>query len=219
MNSPRVAAFFDMDHTLLRCNSGTRWIQYLRRRGEITPWRLLRAATWLARYRLSLIDMEAVVTTATADMAGVPEREVADKTSRWMHDEIFHEVAPSALSALARHREAGHVVAILSSSTPYATEPLARFLGIEHVQCTRLHVEDGKLVGTHVKPACYGAGKVHWAERFAAEHGVDLDASWFYTDSYSDLPMLERVAVKKIINPDARLARHAKKNGWDIERW
>lgn len=216
----RVAAFFDMDRTLLRCNSGTRWIQYLRRRGEIDAWKALRAASWLARYKLSLIDMDAVAEIAAADMTGVPEREVAEKTGRWMHEEILDEVAPRALTALARHRADGHVVAILSSSTPYTTEPLARYLGIEHVLCTRLHVDaGGRLAGTHVRPACFGAGKVHWAERFAAEHDVDLDASWFYTDSYSDLPMLERVGVRKIVNPDARLARHAKKHGWDIEHW
>jgi phosphoserine phosphatase len=74
-------------------------------------------------------------------------------------------------------------------------------------------------VGTHIKPACYGNGKVHWAEQFAREHGVNLDQSWFYTDSYTDLPMLERVGVPRVINPDARLRRHARKRGWATESW
>ena len=86
--------------------------------------------------------------------------------------------------------------------------------------CTRFEVHaDGNFAGRHVAPACYGRGKVHWAERFAAEHGVDLDGSWFYTDSYSDLPMLERVGVRKVINPDTRLLRHARRAGWDIQNW
>ena len=112
------------------------------------------------------------------------------------------------------------MLAILSSSPPYVTEPLAAMLGIEHVMCTRFEVHaDGNFAGRHVAPACYGRGKVHWAERFAAEHGVDLDGSWFYTDSYSDLPMLERVGVRKVINPDTRLLRHARRAGWDIQNW
>jgi HAD superfamily hydrolase (TIGR01490 family) len=215
----RVAAFFDMDRTLLRCNTGTRWIQYQYRIGELSSWRALRGAVWMARYKLAMIDLEAVAAIAAADVRGSVEREVIEQTSRWLHEEILHEVAPNALAAIDRHRREGHLIAILSTGTPYVTEPVARYLGIEHVLCTRLHVEDGRLLGTHVRPACFGPGKVHWAERFATEHGVDLDASWFYTDSYSDLPMLQRVGVRRVVNPDPRLKRHARKAGWSIEEW
>ena len=215
----RTAAFFDMDRTLLRCNTGTRWLQHLRKRNEISLWKALRAATWLARYKLSLLDMEAVTTIAVMDLKGSPEGALLEKTRDWLHAEILAEVAPRAREAVARHRAEGHLMAILSTSTPYVAEPLAAHLGIEHVLCTRLVVENGNFSGRHVAPACYGAGKVHWAERFAAEHGVDLSASWFYTDSYSDLPMLERVGVPKVVNPDTRLRRHASKMGWPIELW
>src|SRR4051812_5845920 len=126
----RIAAFFDMDRTLLRCNSGTRWIQYLHRRGEISAWKALRAMSWIARYKLSLIDMEQVTAVAVADLKGQGEPEVAEKTLRWFEDEIVQEVAPRAREQLAFHREQGHVVAILSTTTPYVAEPLARHLGI-----------------------------------------------------------------------------------------
>jgi HAD superfamily hydrolase (TIGR01490 family) len=215
----RIGAFFDMDRTLLRCNTGTRWIQFLRRRGEISTWHLVRALSWIARYKLSLIDMEEVARVVLPDMKGGLESEVIEKTRKWCEDEILKEVAPRAREALRFHRGEGHVVAILSSSTPYVTEVLAEHLGIEHVICTRLVIENGRFAGTLVTPGCFGAGKVHWAERFARERDIDLDASWFYTDSYSDLPMLLRVGVKKVVNPDTRLARHARRAGWDIEEW
>ena len=111
------------------------------------------------------------------------------------------------------------MVAILSSSMPYVVEPVARHLGIEHAICTRLNIADGCFDGTHVKPTCYGPGKVHWAEAFAREHDVDLASSFFYTDSYNDLPMLERVGVKRVVNPDTRLKRHARRVGWQIDEW
>jgi phosphoserine phosphatase len=66
---------------------------------------------------------------------------------------------------------------------------------------------------------CYGAGKVHWAEEFARAHDVDLAKSFFYTDSYTDLPMLERVGVARVVNPDTRLKRHAKRVGWHVDEW
>ena len=216
---PRVAAFFDMDRTLLRCNTGSEWIRFLRRRGEISTWKTLRAVSWIVRYKLSILDLEAVTRVAIADVAGDPESEMIEKARRFFDAEVVHTVAPRAHEALAWHRREGHLVAILSSSTPYVTEPLARHLGIDHVLCTRLHVDGGRFVGTHQAPACAGLGKVHWAERFATQHEVDLAASWFYTDSYTDLPMLDRVGKRKVINPDARLLRHARRVGWEVEAW
>jgi HAD superfamily hydrolase (TIGR01490 family) len=216
---PKVTAFFDMDRTLLRCNSGSKWLDYLRHKREISRWKALRAGTWLLRYKLSLIDMERVTSIAVADMKGTLEAELIEKTHDFLHAEILAEVAPRAREMIGWHQQQGHLTAILSTSTPYLTEPLARHLGIEHVLCTRLEVHDGRFAGTHVKPACFGAGKVHWAERFAAEHDVDLGSSWFYTDSYSDLPMLQRVGEKRVVNPDARLRRHARRVGWAIEEW
>jgi HAD superfamily hydrolase (TIGR01490 family) len=214
-----VAAFFDMDRTLVRTNSGSEWIRFLRKRREISTWGTLRALGWLLQYKLAVLDMEAVTARALADIAGDSEQEMIDKCLVFARDYVLPNVAESGLAALARHRDSGHLVAILTSSTPYVTEPLAKHLGIEHVLCTRLSVEGGRFVGTHVKPACYGAGKVKWAEEFAAAHDVDLSRSFFYTDSYSDLPMLERVGEKVVVNPDPRLRRHARKAGWRVETW
>ncbi|HEX8951238.1 MAG TPA: HAD family hydrolase [Polyangia bacterium] len=212
-------AFFDMDRTLIRCNSGSLWIRWQRQRGEMSLYQTVRAIGWLAQYKLALLDMEAVVTKATASMRGQAERELVAKAREFFDGLIAGEVAPKALAALEHHRKQGHVVAILSTSTPYVVEPLAQRLGIEHAICTRMNVVDGKFDGTHKKPACYGPGKVHWAEAFAREHGVDLAKSFFYTDSYTDLPMLERVGVARVVNPDTRLKRHAKRVGWQVDEW
>ncbi len=214
-----AAAFFDMDNTLLRCNTGTLWIRWLREHGEISLYEMARALGWIAQYKLSLLDMEAVVTQLIASMRGQPERDLRDKARRFFDELIAADVAPKAMQALEQHRHEGHVVAILSSSTPYLVEPLAQHLGIEHAICTRMNVADGLFDGTHRRPACYGAGKVHWAEAFAREHDVDLARSFFYSDSYSDLPMLERVGMARVVNPDTRLRRHAKRVGWQVDEW
>ena len=215
----RPAAFFDMDRTLIRANTGSLYIKWLRARGEISRLRMLQAMAWIAQYKLSVLDMETVTAKVTLTIAGQRESEMIEKCMEFFRQHVEHDVAPKGLEALDAHRRDGHVVAILSSSTPYVTEPLARHLGIEHVLCTRLTIRDGLFDGTHVKPACYGSGKVHWAEAFAREHDVDLSRSFFYTDSYSDLPMLERVGVQRVVNPDTRLARHARKVGWTVEEW
>lgn len=215
----KSAAFFDMDRTLIRANSGTLWVRFLRQRGEITRLRAIRALGWILKYKLSILDMDAVTERVVADLRGEAEEEMIEKALEFTHKHVIGTIAPLALEALEDHRKRGHVVAILSGATPYVTEPLARHLGIEHVLCTRLAVADGKFTGLHVKPGCYGAGKVHWAEGFARAHSIDLKSSYFYTDSYSDLPMLERVGEKRVINPDTRLLRHARRVGWPVAEW
>jgi phosphoserine phosphatase len=73
----------------------------------------------------------------------------------------------------------------------------------------------GRLIG----PACVGAGKIHWAEELVTRHALDLKQSFFYTDSYTDIPMLERVGNGVVVNPDPRLRYAAKRRGWPVQDW
>jgi phosphoserine phosphatase len=77
----------------------------------------------------------------------------------------------------------------------------------------------GCLLGTFEKPLCYGPGKVVRAERWATEHNVELTASYYYADSLSDVPMLARVGNPRVVSPDPRLARVARRRGWQIVNW
>ena len=108
------------------------------------------------------------------------------------------------------------MVAILTSATRYLAAPLAADLGIEHILVTQLVVRDGRFTGEAVRPVCYGDGKMYWAERFAAAEGLELDQSYFYTDSITDLPVLERVGEPRVVNPDPRLRRLAVRRGWPV---
>ena len=213
------AAFFDMDLTLLRVNSGSRWIKYQRRRGEISWPMLVRSGFWLFQYQLSVLNMESVAAKLATDMAGDAESEMRDKVGEFYRTELRDTISPIAREALERHREQGDSIVLLTSATPYVAEPLADELLIPHVLCTRLAVENGRFSGALLPPTCYGVGKVHHAERFAEAHGIDLAQSSFYTDSYSDLPMLQRVGRPVAVNPDRRLSRYARRQGWPIRSW
>jgi HAD superfamily hydrolase (TIGR01490 family) len=213
-----AAAFFDMDNTLLRIETGMSWVRFLRSRGELSPRMFAKAIYWSTLYKLAVLDMDAVFTKLIADLAGDSEDEMIAKCDVWYRDHVAREVAPGALVALEHHRQANHVVVLATGSTQYAARPVARGVGIDHVLASRLEVAGGTFTG---KPAalCFGQHKVVLAEAWAAEHGIDLAQSYFYSDSYNDLPMLERVGRAVAINPDARLRRHARKRGWPIIEW
>ena len=215
----QAAAFFDMDKTLLRCNSGRLWINYLRRRGEMTRLQMIRALGWLVQYKFAVLDFEGMTKRVVAGMVGDDEAELEHKCRQWVADEVLPEVHRPARERIEQHRKDGELCIILSSSSRYVTEPLAEALGLDGVLCTRVEVEGGKFTGRIHSPVCYGPGKVHWAEQFATEKQIDLASSWFYTDSYSDLPMLQRVGRRVVINPDPRLRRYARRAGWTVEEW
>ena len=112
------------------------------------------------------------------------------------------------------------MLSILSSSPTYVTRPIAEALGIEEVISTQFEVDGGALhrEAWSARPASARArstGPRTWARGCQ----LDLAESWFYTDSYTDLPMLERVGNRVVVNPDPRLKRAAKQRGWPVQDW
>lgn len=212
----RSAALFDIDGTLLSVNSAPLYAKWLRAQGRARRRDLVRTAWYLARYKLNLLDLETAIAQVSGMISGQSEAEVAESCERWYRDVVRDYLVPGMVEILEGHRAAGHVIAFLSSSTHYLARPLARDLGVEHLLVTRLEVVDGLFTGRPVKPVCYGPGKVHWARVFAEEQGVDLAESWFYTDSVTDLPVLEIVGHPRIVNPDRLLRREARRKGWPV---
>ena len=207
-----------MDNTLLRVETGMSWVRFLYRRGELPPGMVAKAVYWQVLYRLAVLDMEAVFTRLVADLRGDSEAEMVAKCEIWYRDHVAPEVALAARVAIDHHRSRGDLVVLATGSTQYAARPVAQGLGIEHVLSSEIEVERGVFTG---RPAafCFGHHKVRLAERWAERHGVDLAASCFYSDSYNDLPMLERVGTAIAVNPDTRLLRHARRRGWATPRW
>ncbi len=214
-----AAAFFDVDRTVLRVNSGTLWMKYLRKRGEIGRLELARAGVWALLYKLAVLDMDTLARRLVADLAGQSVDEMSAKADLWWHNEVRHTIAPAALTAIERHRARGEPCVLLTGGSQFVAEPLMRELELDAALCSRIDSVGGRFTGKFVEPLCFGAGKIHWAERWAEERGVDLRRSAFYTDSYNDLPMLERVGTPVVVNPDVRLGRLARRRGWPIEYW
>jgi HAD superfamily hydrolase (TIGR01490 family) len=208
------AAFFDIDGTLLSVNSAPLYARYLRQIGRARRRDLLRTAFYLLQYKLNLLDIDRAIERAGGMIAGQREEDVAAFCDRWYREVVRSYVVPGMCAIVEQHREAGHALALLSSSTSYLAAPLARDLGVPHTLVTRLEVVEGRFTGRPVEPVCYGAGKVHWARTFADENSIDLGSSFFYTDSVTDLPVLELVGHPRIVNPDRLLRRIARKRGW-----
>ena len=214
------AALFDMDRTLVRKETGTLYVRYQHAIGEATRGDLLRALYWVTQYTMGVIDAPVVAARVLKTLEGVPETTMAARCDDWFRRYVETHVCDLGRRAVERHREQGDLLAIVTGASPYAARPLARRLRIPHVVASELEVDDrGIFTGKFVEPLCYGDGKIVRAKRLAKEHGFALEESTFYSDSFTDLPLLEAVAEPVIVNPDPRLERIAKKRGWRIEAW
>lgn len=216
----RAAAFFDLDRTLIPFNSGMRYARWEHRAGRLATRHLLQSGVWMALYHLSLVDMTRAYEKAVGIYRGTSRAELDARTRSWFADEIEGALLPAARSAIAEHRAAGRPVVILSSTSSYMATIATERWGFDDWIANDFPCDaDGRLTGFVSRPICYGPGKVDHARRWARAHDVDLSASWFYSDSRSDLPMLEAVGAPQVVNPDPRLGFVARRRGWPIHRW
>ncbi len=215
-----VGAFFDMDYTLLAGSSGLLYLRWLRRTRRLSAARWGRIMYWVARYMAGLSDFPHMMARLTAQSAGTSEAEAWRLSYLWFEEMLSRYIAPGGRERIAWHREKGHHPAIVSAATPYVVRLVADALGLgEAYVCTRLEVDGGSFTGCVIEPACYGPGKVTLTQLYAAERGLDLAQSYFYSDSASDLPLLEAVGHPVAVNPNRKLARIAAERGWPVMRF
>jgi HAD superfamily hydrolase (TIGR01490 family) len=216
----RAAALFDMDRTLLRVDSARLYTKFRRDRGEASLMEALRVALWATQYTLGVIDAPKVARKALESFRGRAESWLEESCAEWFPKYVLPEVQQAGRLAVQKHREAGDFVAIVTGATRYVAEPVAAELGIEHVICSELELDvEGCFTGRVVEPLCYGLGKIERAAKVAEREGFRLEQATFYSDSITDLPLLEAVKAPIVINPDRRLRKIANQRGWPIEAW
>jgi HAD superfamily hydrolase (TIGR01490 family) len=218
----RAAAFFDLDKTLMAGSSGMQFARVATRQGIVRRRQLASWGIEHLRYRLRGTTDERtseVLRVARELIAGVPAKTI-DRMGPEVMAEILPRVFPQMLDEIYAHQDAGRATFIVSAAGNGVVEALARVLGMEGGIGTRYEVDaEGNFTGRFDGPFVYGPGKVEAMESFAAEHEIDLGASYAYSDSLSDLPMLRAVGNPVVVNPDPPLAEIAREEGWQTMRF
>jgi len=212
------AAFFDLDKTIISRSSSLALSRPMFRAGMVTRGQLLRSAYAQLVYALVGAD-EKKMERLKEGMLQLTKGWNRTEVERLVRDVIIDVIDPyvyqEALDLMALHRQERRRIYIVSSSPEEVVRPLARHFGVSGVIATRARIEDGRYTG-ELEFYAAGASKAEAIRGLAERVGIDLEASYAYSDSVSDLPMLEEVGHPVAVNPDKDLRKVAEERGWDI---
>lgn len=217
----RGGAFFDLDRTLMAGSSGLHFVRAAYRHGMVTRGRLVRD-TWAAlRFRL-FGSTDAATAKVRARMGAYVEgREVREmrRLAPTVLAGVLPRLYPQMLRLAYEHQDAGRPVYICTAASQDMANALSYILGFDGAIGSRSEVLDGVYTGREGGLFAYREGKAEAVRELAAAEGIDLAASYAYSDSESDLPMLRAVGNPVAVNPDTALHRVARDAGWEVLRF
>ncbi len=215
----RPAAFFDLDKTIIAKSSTLAFGRPFYQSGLLNRRAVLRSAYAQFVFALAGADedqMDRMRDYITAMCTGWDVAQIREIVNETLHDIIDPIVYDEAVERIQQHKSAGQDVVIVSSSGEEVVGPIGAMVGADHVLATRMVVsDDGKYTG-EIELYVYGPGKAEAVRELAAERGYDLAASYAYSDSITDLPLLEEVGHPTAVNPDRALRKIAVERGWPI---
>jgi putative phosphoserine phosphatase/1-acylglycerol-3-phosphate O-acyltransferase len=215
-SGPKIAAFFDVDRTLLAGFSAVGFMKDKFTTEGFSLGDMARAVAGTFRFGTKQTSFPSFLEETSTNLVGLTEHELLEQGERVFAKHLVTDIYPESRALVEAHQRRGHTVAIVSSATHFQIDALAKELGIEHVLCTELEFEKGKFTGKVRRPACWQEGKADAAGAFSEQVDADLSQSYFYTDSHDDLALLDLVGNPRLVNPDSELARVGARRGWPV---
>ncbi len=216
----RIGAFFDLDGTLVAGFTVAAVTKDRLRRREVGATEFLHMMQLAVEYRLGRNQFENVIEGAVRSTRGRLAEDVEEMGERIFQQSVADLIYPEMRELVRAHQRRGHTVVLSSSALSMQAEPVARYLGIDHVVCNRFVVDElGILTGELQRPVIWGTSKATSVQRFAAEHQVDMRSSYFYADGDEDLALMHLVGNPRPTNPGPELTKVAERRGWPILRF
>lgn len=216
--SSRSVAFFDLDKTIIARSSTLAFSRPFLAEGLITRRSVLRSAYAQFMFASSGADheqMERMRAYLTSLIAGWEVDVVRQCVAETLHEIIEPLVYAEAVELIKAHHSAGRDVVIISASGAEVVEPIGAMLGVDRVVASELAVEDGRYTG-EITSYAYGPHKAELMIEMAEREGYDLAQSFAYSDSETDIPMLQTVGHPFAVNPDKVLRQRAASEGWPV---
>lgn len=211
--------FMDIDDTLLDGSTGRMVFPDLWRAGILSTHEALLGVKFSILHSLGFLNETRLISDMCEPFVGQSVAKVQEILRTSVAKKIRFRIRQEAVDCMESHRAQGDRVVLLTSTSRLVAELIAPLVGVETVIALFQNTKDGLFQSGLEQPVCHGPGKAIRIQAFARESGVDLSQSWFYTDSFQDIPTLELVGNPRPVNPDWRLRRAARDKGWPILHW
>jgi HAD superfamily hydrolase (TIGR01490 family) len=210
-------ALFDLDNTLLDGDSDYLWGCFLVEHG-IVDGESYQAENrrFYDQYLDGSLDIHEFLRFQLRPLASHSRMQLEQWRERFLADKIDPILLPKARELLDRHRQQGDELVIITATNRFITGPIAERYSVPHLLATEPEIRDGEYTGSITGIPCFRDGKVTRLNAWLADHGADLQGSWFYSDSHNDLPLLERVDNPVAVDPDEKLRELAQQRGWPV---
>ncbi len=211
---------FDLDNTLIACDSDYEWGQFLVDRGVLGREEYeAQNAVFYEQYKAGKLDIHEFLGFALRPLA----EHTPEDLDRWHAEFMAARIRPAmgapARALVQRHLGAGDLCAVVTATNSFVTAPITREFGVPHLLATEPERSAGRFTGRVAGIPCFREGKIARVEAWLAAEGHAMGGfgrSTFYSDSHNDLPLLERVTHPIAVDPDATLAREARRRGWPV---
>ncbi len=210
-------AIFDLDNTLLGGDSDYLWGRFLVEQGIVDGDYYEREnQRFYDEYKAGQLDIYEFLDFSLRPLAEHDMTTLEHWHEQFMDEKIRPIMLPKARDLLQQHRQQGDYLLIITATNRFVTEPIAHELGVDEILATEPELRNNRYTGKVSDIPCFQDGKVKRLEKWLVETGLNLEGSWFYSDSHNDLPLLEMVSHPIAVDPDDTLADHAVMKGWKI---
>ncbi|MGH1541844.1 MAG: HAD family hydrolase [Arenicella sp.] len=212
-------ALFDLDNTLIMGDSDHAWGLFLAEIGAVNAEQhKLATEKFYADYIACRLDINEFLDFQLLPLKKHSMADLMNWRETFMQEKIQHLITPERIELVEQHRNQGDTLIIITATNSFITRPIADAFNIETLIATEPEQDSHGFTGKVDGVACFQAGKITKLNQWLAANEGDLSGSWFYSDSYNDLPLLQQVTHPVCVTPDESLTEHATRHNWPIIR-
>ena len=213
-------AIFDLDNTLITCDSDVQWAAFLGEEGIFDANDAIQREKFHQDYCSGCLNVDEFLRFQLAPLAKFTLPELKTMHQKFMTRHILPNITATAKNLVQNHIDKGDELLLISATNEFIITPIAHQFGIKNIIGVRLERDEkGNFTGGYVGVPSFREGKVARLSEWLSARGQTLhsfECSYFYSDSFNDLPLLEQVSVPVAVNPDEILAQHAQQKGWRV---
>jgi HAD superfamily hydrolase (TIGR01490 family) len=215
----RYVAFFDLDNTILKINSGEAFIRRAYKNGLLSNRKLIHAYCLAILYKLNLIDPSAIIEKLNGWLAKSPVNDIETLCNEIVEKDLIPAIRPEIINEIKMHKEQGANLVILSSVIASICFRLAKHLEMHSVICSEMEVVNQHYTGRPKGEFCFRDEKLDRMNQYLHNNNYAHKDSYYYADSIDDLPVLRSVGHPVCVNPDKSLQKIAHEHNWVIHIW